>query len=348
MATVTKTFKIGLSDAEISGFVKTTGNQTVGGQKQFSDDTTFDADVFVHGETTVGGDIVPSTGEDGLKIGSSAIPFDKIYVNAINFDSGNLILAEDSGDLYIDNGNEQYTLATQDWVENQGYVDSTAISDMATKTWVSNQGYITGIDSSMITTALGYTPLSSNDISDMATKTWVSQQGYITSYSDTWRPIYVDGTQILNSSFAGNYLNVKAGTNVSLSVSQNPDNVRITDLTINCTASGGTDLYVHNITYSAQSSAQRSFWLTVLCSKSTAMTKDEFLSTYYPMVINGKAKSYDQTKIHVISGGRYILRFDSGSLATSFASGTPDYQNEMARDSGMDGVWSDTVIGKLN
>ena len=54
--------------------------------------------------------------------------------------------------------------ATQFWVENQGYVTSTAISDMATKTWVGNQGYLT-----------------SSAISDMATKTWVGQQGFLTS-----------------------------------------------------------------------------------------------------------------------------------------------------------------------
>ena len=41
-----------------------------------------------------------------------------------------------------------------------GYVTTSDISDMATKTWVQNQRYITGISSSDVTTALGYTPLS--------------------------------------------------------------------------------------------------------------------------------------------------------------------------------------------
>ena len=58
--------------------------------------------------------------------------------------------------------------ATQQWVNQQGFLTSSAISDMATKTWVGQQGYIT-----------------SSAISDMATKTWVNQQGFLTSETYT-------------------------------------------------------------------------------------------------------------------------------------------------------------------
>ena len=54
--------------------------------------------------------------------------------------------------------------ATQQWVNQQGFLTSSAISDMATKTWVGQQGFLT-----------------SSAISDMATKTWVEDQGYVTS-----------------------------------------------------------------------------------------------------------------------------------------------------------------------
>lgn len=54
--------------------------------------------------------------------------------------------------------------ATQQWVNQQGFLTSSAISDMATKTWVNQQGFLT-----------------SSAISDMATKTWVNQQGFLTS-----------------------------------------------------------------------------------------------------------------------------------------------------------------------
>jgi hypothetical protein len=48
--------------------------------------------------------------------------------------------------------------ATKAWVQQQGYITSSAISDMATKTWVGQQGFLTA-----------------SAISDMATKTWVGQ-----------------------------------------------------------------------------------------------------------------------------------------------------------------------------
>ena len=56
------------------------------------------------------------------------------------------------------------TIASKTWVENKGYLTSSAISDMATMTWIGQQGFIT-----------------SSAISDMATMTWVGQQGFITS-----------------------------------------------------------------------------------------------------------------------------------------------------------------------
>lgn len=45
---------------------------------------------------------------------------------------------------------------------DSGYITSSALSGYATETWVGNQGYITGITSSDVTTALGYTPGTSN------------------------------------------------------------------------------------------------------------------------------------------------------------------------------------------
>ena len=53
--------------------------------------------------------------------------------------------------------------ATQQWVNQQGFLTSSAISDMATQTWVGQQGFLT-----------------SSAISDMATKTWVNNQGFLT------------------------------------------------------------------------------------------------------------------------------------------------------------------------
>ena len=49
---------------------------------------------------------------------------------------------------------------------NAGYITNSALSGYATETWVSNQGYITGITSTDVTTALGYTPIDSADVTE--------------------------------------------------------------------------------------------------------------------------------------------------------------------------------------
>lgn len=46
------------------------------------------------------------------------------------------------------------------FTNDSGYITSSALSGYATETWVGNQGYITGITSSDVITALGYTPYS--------------------------------------------------------------------------------------------------------------------------------------------------------------------------------------------
>ena len=74
-------------------------------------------------------------------------------------------------------------MATKTWVNQQGFLTSSAISDMATKTWVNQQGFLT-----------------SSAISDMATKTWVGQQGFLTSVSGTlWGKSFTNGATISGS-----------------------------------------------------------------------------------------------------------------------------------------------------
>jgi len=55
-------------------------------------------------------------------------------------------------------------MATQTWVQHQGYLNSDDISDMATETWVNQQGFAFSADIP--------------DTSDMATETWVKNQNY--------------------------------------------------------------------------------------------------------------------------------------------------------------------------
>ena len=55
------------------------------------------------------------------------------------------------------------------FTNDSGYITSSALTGYATQAWVGQQGYITGITSSDVTTALGYTPYNSSNPSGYIT-----------------------------------------------------------------------------------------------------------------------------------------------------------------------------------
>lgn len=54
-------------------------------------------------------------------------------------------------------------LATEQYVTTRGYITSDALAGYATESWVEGKKYLTGITSSQVTTALGYTPYNSSN-----------------------------------------------------------------------------------------------------------------------------------------------------------------------------------------
>ena len=81
-------------------------------------------------------------------------------------------------------GNGNVTLTASDvgaYADNNpsGYITSSALNGYATETWVGQQGYITGISSSDVTTALGYTPYDSSNPSG-----YTSNVGTVTSVNN--------------------------------------------------------------------------------------------------------------------------------------------------------------------
>lgn len=70
------------------------------------------------------------------------------------------------GNLYM----SEKLVATQEWVSGRGYLTSVP-STYATQSWVTSQGYLTSITKSMVTTALGYTPPTSDTTYNAATST---------------------------------------------------------------------------------------------------------------------------------------------------------------------------------
>ena len=127
-----------------SDFVDLTSNQTIGGSKTFSNP------ILIGSLFGIGG------GTFWLDI-----------------QSGGVTTASCRFALPTTKATGDYTLATTDdiptvpttvssFTNDAGYITSSALSGYATETWVGQQGYLTGITSSMVTTALGYTPGTSN------------------------------------------------------------------------------------------------------------------------------------------------------------------------------------------
>jgi len=81
--------------------------------------------------------------------------------------------------------------ATKSWVQQQGYITSSALTGYATQSWVQQQGYLTssaltGYATQSWVQQQGY--LTSSALTGYATELWVQRQGYITSHQS------VDGT----------------------------------------------------------------------------------------------------------------------------------------------------------
>ena len=80
---------------------------------------------------------------------------------------------------------------TSDLTNDSGYITNVALNGYATENWVGQQGYITGITSSDVTTALGYTPYNSSN-----------PNGYITSSALT---PYVLSSSLATVATSGSY-----------------------------------------------------------------------------------------------------------------------------------------------
>jgi hypothetical protein len=123
---------------------------------------------------------VPQTRTVNGKALSANITLDPSDIGAATSAQGSLAdTAVQPGDLatvattgaYSDlSGKPTIPTKTSDLTNDSGYITSSALSGYATETWVGQQGYITGITSTDVTTALGFTPYNATN-----------PAGYITS-----------------------------------------------------------------------------------------------------------------------------------------------------------------------
>lgn len=100
--------------------------------------------------------------------------------------------------------------ATSELTNDSGFITVSALSGYATESWVTNKGYITGISSSDVITALGYTPYDSSNPAGYITSSALSPYALSSSlsavatsgaYSDlSGKPIYGAGLSYSSSS----------------------------------------------------------------------------------------------------------------------------------------------------
>lgn len=172
--------------------------------------------------------------DNNIKLVSSKT--DGTSVNLIQEDSSdNLIIGNGSavriygeGDLKHYKGSSAYTIydtanlidpATKQWVDEQGYITTDALSGYATEDWVTGKGYLTsssltGYATEKWVTDKGYLTSSdltgyakTSDLEGYATQQWVEGKGYITSSSLTGYATeeWVNGKGYLTSSSLEGY-----------------------------------------------------------------------------------------------------------------------------------------------
>lgn len=96
----------------------------------------------------------------GANIGYNSTSNFRVYTSKVTFAGKTLATVDQIPSLS--------GYATQSWVTSQGYLTSVP-STYATQSWVTSQGYLTSITKSMVTTALGYTPPTTNTTYSQAT-----------------------------------------------------------------------------------------------------------------------------------------------------------------------------------
>lgn len=176
-----------LTSADLSSYATQSWVTGQAYYKDYSNSPKFRGTIYIDAESTTGGWargiwIGQSAGNDdtGLTFGGSgsgATPTYayvgvgtnrgynatnnlKVYADKVTFGNKNLATVDQIPSLS--------GYATQSWVTSQGYLTSVP-STYATQSWVTSQGYLTSITKSMVTTALGYTPPTTNTTYSQAT-----------------------------------------------------------------------------------------------------------------------------------------------------------------------------------
>jgi hypothetical protein len=120
-----------------------------------------------------------------------------------------------------------------DFNNNSGYITSSALNGYATETWVGQQGYLTGITSSDVTTALGYTPLQNT-----ATGTdSLTISGTASTVGNSTNVGYLSQATSTNTAAFGRYARATNGGSSAFGASSNASGAYSVAMGSNATAS---------------------------------------------------------------------------------------------------------------
>ena len=209
--------------------------------------------------------------------------------------------------LFNDTGGKQLKNSGKTIVTTIGSDDTTLPTSKAIKTYVTGLNYITSasVGTGILTIQKNGTAVatfsanaSSNAIANITVPTKVSEltndAGYITGYVNTWRKIQVNGTDILTTATTSNALNLKAGSNITITNSNGTvtitGTVTNTD-TKNTAGSTNTDSKIYLIGATAQATNPQTY------SDSEVYTTNGTLTTAKTQVGGGAVTmEYDSTK----------------------------------------------------
>lgn len=207
--------------------------------------------------------------------------------------------------LFSNTGGKQLANSGKTIVTTIGSDDSTLPTSKAIKTYITGLNYITSasVGTGVLTIQKNGTAVatfsanaSSAAIANITVPTKVSEltndSGYITSYTDTntWREIKVDGTLQISST-SSTALNLKAGSNVSLSYSSGTVTITGTGDTKNTAGSTNSNSKLYLIGATSQAANPQTY------SDSEVYTTNGTLTTAKTQIGGGEVTlEYDSTK----------------------------------------------------
>lgn len=227
------------------------------------------------------------------------------YTNSTAYDvSGAASTAETNAKNYADSLASNYATAAQGAKADTALQSGDNISEL-----VNNSGYITGITSSDVTTALGYTPYDSSNPSG-----YTSNVGTVTSVNNT-QP---DANGNVTISTGGNYT---AGTGIDITNNA----ISVTSPTLTNTATGINGLTINGVASNQTNAVNIGYNSTVTASNGTAIGAYTKATDIGATALGNGAHAQAERAIQ--------LGFGTNSEANSFYVGTSSSDNWKMLDS---------------